>query len=131
MCSVLGQNRSLRGQPGSGGFWCIEGFIDLNTYKIQAKYIKKTYEMKLNETDYLNKIKELCKLLNVYESIFDQEDVLNVRRDISILEGKIEEDKKIKNYSVLIEHLEILCQNGGSKDTKIFRCETKERCRLE
>ena len=69
-------------------------YMDLNTYKIQAKYVKKIYEMKLNEIDYLNKIKELCKLLNVYESILDQEDVLNVRREISILEGKIAEDKK-------------------------------------
>ena len=65
----------------------------LNRYKIQAKYIKKIYEMKVNEIDYSNKIKELCKLLKVYESVFDQEDVLNVRRDISILEGKIQEDK--------------------------------------
>ena len=64
-------------------------------------------------------------MLNVYESIFDQEDVLNVRRDRSILEGKIEEDKIIKKYSVLIEHLEILCQNGGSKDTKYLDVKPK------
>ena len=68
-------------------------YNDLNTYKIQAKYIKKIYEMKINEIDYLNRIKELCKLLKVYESVFDQEDVLNVRRDISILEGKISKTK--------------------------------------
>ena len=75
--------------------------------------------MKINEIDYLNKIKELCKLLKVYESVFDQEDVLNVRRDISILESKIQEDKNlIKQYSNLIEHIEILCQCGGIKDTK-------------
>ena len=71
-------------------------YTDLNTYKIQAKYIKKIYEMKLNEIDYSNKIKELCILLKVYESVFDQEDVLNVRRDISILEGKIQEDESNK-----------------------------------
>ena len=53
--------------------------------------------MKFNEIDFLNKIKELCKLLKVYESVFDQEDVLNVRRDVSLLEGKISEDKKLKN----------------------------------
>ena len=94
-------------------------YTDLNTYKIQAKHIKKIYEITLNEIDYSNKIKELCKLLKVYESVFDQEDVLNVRRDISLLEGKISEDKKlIKQYSHLIEHIEILCQNGGSGDTK-------------
>ena len=69
--------------------------------------------MKLNEIDYSNKIKELCKLLKVYESVFDQEDVLNVRRDISVLEGKIQEDtNSIKQYSDLIEHIETLCQNG-------------------
>ena len=85
-------------------------YTDLNTYKIQAKYIKKIYEMKLNEIDYSNKIKELCILLKVYESVFDQEDVLNVWHDISILEGKIQEDKNlIKQYSDLIEHIEILC----------------------
>ena len=66
-------------------------YTDLNTYKIQVKYIKKIYEMKKNEIDYSNKIKELRKLLKVYESVFDQEDVLNVRRDISVLEGKIQE----------------------------------------
>ena len=58
-------------------------------------------------------------MLKVYESVFDQEDVLNVRRDISVLEGKIQEDKtSIKQYSNLIEHIEILCQCGGIKDTK-------------
>ena len=69
---------------------------DLNTYNIQAKYIKNIYEMKINEIHYLDKITELCKLLKVYENVFDQEDVLNVRRDISIisiLEGQISEDK--------------------------------------
>ena len=101
-------------------------YTDLNTYKIQAKYIKKIYEMKLNEIDYSNKIKELCKLLKVYESVFDQEDVLNVRRDISFLEGKISEDKKlIKQYSDLIEHTEILCQCGGLTDTKYLDVKPK------
>ena len=101
-------------------------YTDLNTYKTQAKYIKKIYEMKLNEIDYSNKIKELCKLLKVYESVFDQEDVLNVRRDISVLEGKIQEDKNsIKQYSDLIEHIEILCQNGGSADTKYLDVKPK------
>ena len=69
-------------------------YTSLNTYKIQAKYSKKMYEMKLNEIDYSNKIKELCKLLKVYESVFDQEDVLNVRCDISIWKVKF---RKIKN----------------------------------
>ena len=101
-------------------------YTDLNTYKIQAKYIKKIYEIKLNEIDYSNKIKELCKLLKVYESVFDQEDVLNVRRDISILEGKISEDKKLlKQYSDLIEHTEILCQCGGLTDTKYLDVKPK------
>ena len=101
-------------------------YTDLNTYKIQAKYIKKIYEMKINEIDYLNKSKELCKLLKVYESVFDQEDVLNVRRDISILESKIQEDKKLtKQYSNLIEHIEILCQCGGIKDTKYLDVKPK------
>ena len=36
------------------------------------KYIKMIYEIKTNETDYLNKIKELIKLLNNYEGIFDK-----------------------------------------------------------
>ena len=75
----------------------------------------------------LPEIKELCKLLTVYESVFDQEDVLNVRRDISILEGKIQEDKNlIKQYSDLIEHIERLCcQNGGSRDTKYLDVKPK------
>ena len=101
-------------------------YTDLNTYKVQVKYIKKIYDMKINEIDYLNKIKELCKLLKVYGSVFDQEDVLNVRRDISLLEGKILEDKKlIKQYSDLIEHIEILCQNGGSADAKYLDVKAK------
>ena len=66
-------------------------------------------------------------MAKVYESVFDQEeDVLNVRRDISLLEGKISEDKKlIKQYSDLIEHIEILCQNGGSGDTKYLDVKPK------
>ena len=101
-------------------------YTDLNTYKIQAKYIKKIYEMKINEIDYLNKIKELCNLLKVHESVFDQEDVLNVRRDISILESKIQEDPNLtKQYSNLIEHIEILCQCGGIKDTKYLDVKPK------
>ena len=43
---------------------------------------------------------------------------MKVNCDISLLEGKIQEDKKlIKQYSYLIEHIEILCQSDGSKDT--------------
>ena len=104
-------------------------YTDLNTYKIQAKYIKKIYEMKINEIDYSNKIKELRKLFNVYESLFDQEDVLNVKRDISNLEGKIQEDKNlIKQYSNLIEHIEILCQCGGITDTKYLDVKPKKCC---
>ena len=103
-------------------------YTDLNTYKIQVKYIKKTYEMKINEIDYSNKIKELRKLFNVYESLFDQEDVLNVKRDISNLEGKIQEDKNlIKQYSNLIEHIEILCQCRGIADTKYLDVKPKKR----
>ena len=101
-------------------------YTGLNTYKIQAKYIKKIYEMKINEIDYLKKIKELCKLLKVYGNVFDQEDVLNVRRDISILEGQISEDKRlITQYSDLIEHIEILCQSGGIQDTKYLDVKPK------
>ena len=82
----------------------------LNTFKIQVKYIKKIHDMKMNEVEYLNKIKELRKSWKIYESVFDQEDVLNVRCDISILEGKNQEDTKLlKQYPDLIEHVEILC----------------------
>ena len=101
-------------------------YSDLNIYKIQAKYIKKIYEIKLNEIDYSSKCKELCKLLKVYESVFDQEDVLNVRRDISLLEDKISEDKQlVKQYSDLIEHIEILCQFRGITDTKYLDVKPK------
>ena len=101
-------------------------YTDLNTYKIQAKYVKKICEINLNEIDYSNKNKELCKLLKVYESVFDKEDVLNVRRVISLLEGKISEDKRlIKQYSDLLEHIEILGQNGGSRDTKYLDVKPK------
>ena len=80
---------------------------------------KKTYETKINETDYLNTINELRKLFKAHESVFDTHDVLNVRCDISLLEGKIQEDEKlIKQYSDLTEHIEILFNRGGNKDTK-------------
>ena len=82
--------------------------------------------MKINEIDFSNKTKELCKLAKVYESVFDQEDVLNVRRDTSLLEGKISEDKQLtKQYSDLTEHIEILCQNGGSGDTQYLDVKPK------
>ena len=101
-------------------------YTGLNTYKIQLKYIKKIYEIKLNETDYLNKINELRKLVKTYESVFDTHDVVNVRCDISFLEGNIQEVKKlIKQYSDLIEHIEKLCQSGGSKDTKYLDVKPK------
>ena len=58
------------------------------------KYIKMIYEIKVNETDYLNKIKELIKLLNNYEGIFDNEDVCNVKSDISFWKVKF---KKINS----------------------------------
>ena len=44
---------------------------------------------------------------------------MNVERDISILEGKIQEDRNlIEQYSDLIEHVEILRNLEGDKDTK-------------
>ena len=55
-------------------------YTDLNTYKTQAKYLKKIYDMKINEIDYLKKIKELCKLLKVDENAFDQEDVVKSQK---------------------------------------------------
>ena len=101
-------------------------YTNLKTYKAQLKYIKKIYQIKINETDYLNKINELIKLLKRYEGILVNEDVCNVRSDISFLEGKIQEDKQlITKYSKLIEHVEILCQNGGSPDTKYFDTKPK------
>ena len=61
-----------------------------------------------------------------YEGIFDDEDVCNVKHDISFLEGKTQEDKQlIKKYSELIEHVEILCQNGGSPDSKYLDTKPK------
>ena len=58
--------------------------------------------------------------------MFDTHDVVNVRCDISFLEGNIQEVKKlIKQYSDLIEHIEILCQSGGSKDTKYLDVKPK------
>ena len=101
-------------------------YTNLKTYKTQLKYIKKIYQKKISETDYLNKISELIKLLKKYEGIFDDEDVCNVKHDISFLEGKTQEDKQlIKKYSELIEHVEILCQNGGSPDTKYLDAKPK------
>ena len=38
-------------------------YTDLNTYKIQAKYIKKIYEMKINEIDYFFKKKNYVSCL--------------------------------------------------------------------
>ena len=101
-------------------------YTNLKTYKTQLKYIKKIYQKKNSETDYLNKISELIKLLKKYEGIFDDEDVCNVKHDISFLEGKTQEDKQlIKKYSELIEHVEILCQNGGSPDSKYLDTKPK------
>ena len=58
--------------------------------------------------------------------MFDTHDVVNVRCDISLLEGKLQEDKKLmQQYSDLIEHIEILCQNGGGKDTKYLDVKPK------
>ena len=69
-------------------------YTNLKTYKTQLKYIKKIYEIKMNETDYLNKINESEKLLKRYEGIFDEEDACNVKSDIFFLENKF---KKINN----------------------------------
>ena len=61
-----------------------------------------------------------------YEGIFDNEDVCNVKSDISFLEGKIQEDKQlIKKYSELTEHIEILCNSGGNKETKYLDTKPK------
>ena len=107
-------------------------YTNLKTYKAQLKYIKKIYQIKINETDYLNKINELIKLLKRYEGILVNKDVCNVRSDISFLEGKIQEDKQlITKYSKLIEHVEILCQNGGSPDTKYFDTKPKHAVKMD
>ena len=58
------------------------------------KYTKKIYEMKIHEIDYLSKINELKESIKVYEGVIDYEDVRDVTYDISVLEGKIEEDKQ-------------------------------------
>ena len=59
---------------------------------------------------------------------FDTRDVAIDRCDISLLEGKIQEDKKLmKHYSDLIEHIEILCQNGGSGDAKYLDVKPKNK----
>ena len=46
--------------------------------------------------------------------------------DISMLEGKIQEDKQlIKNYSDLIEHIDILCNCEGNLNTKYLDVKPK------
>ena len=101
-------------------------YTNLKTYKIQMKYIKKIYEFKINELYYRNKINELLKLLKVYKDVFDNNDIRNIKDDISMLEDKIQEDKQlIKKYSELIEHVEILCQEIGMKDTKYLELKPK------
>ena len=93
-------------------------YTNLKTYRMQVNYVQKIYEIKINETDYLQKFNELRKFV-VYESVFDTHDVLNVRCDISFLEGKFQETKNlIKQYSDLIEHFEILCNSGGNTNAK-------------
>ena len=68
----------------------------------------------------------LKKLLKNCEGIFDNEDVCNVKSDISGLEGKIQEDKQLfKKYAELVEHIETLCQNDGNKDTKYLDTKPK------
>ena len=61
-------------------------YTNLKTYRMQVKYVQEIlYDIKINETDHLNKFNELRKLINVYESVFDTHGVLNVRCDISLL----------------------------------------------
>ena len=67
-------------------------YTNLKTYRMQVNYVQKIYEIKINETDYLQKFNELRKFV-VYESVFDTHDVLNVRCDISFLEVN---SKKLK-----------------------------------
>ena len=56
---------------------------------MQVKYVKKIYEIKLNEIDYVNKVNELRKLAEVYENVFDTHDVVNVRCGMKVKSKKI------------------------------------------
>ena len=44
-------------------------YTNLNTYKMQVKYIKKIYEMKANEIEHQNEFKRQEKFNKVYEGV--------------------------------------------------------------
>ena len=98
-------------------------YTNLNTYKIQAKYIVKLYSLKRNVIEYNLKIAELRKLKQVYSNILDAEDFDKIKQDIQMLENKTTEDQvRIKEYSKMIEHIEILCNSQGrTYDTKYLK----------
>ena len=97
-------------------------YTNLNTYKTQAKYIAKLYNLKRNAIEYNFEIAELRKLKQVYSNLFDAEDSDKIMPDIQILENKAREDQeRIKECSTMIEHIEICCiccNSEGTNDTK-------------
>ena len=64
-------------------------YTNLETYKIQMKYMK--------------------KLMEVHKDIMDEEDKENIMNDIKSIQDKLEQDElNIKKFAILIEHIEDL-----------------------
>ena len=92
-------------------------YANLNTYKIQAKYIVKIYNLKRNVIQYNFETAELRKLKHVYSNTFEAEDCNKIMQDTQMLESKAREDQvRINQYSKMIEHIEIVCNSGGTDD---------------
>ena len=89
-------------------------YTTLNTYKIQMKYIKKIYDIRINENTLKFKQIELNKLMETHKDIMDEEDKENIMNDIKFIQDELEQDElNITKYATLIEHIEMLIHNGG------------------
>ena len=94
-------------------------YTNLETYKIQMKYIKKIYHIKLNEKTRKFKQIELNRLMEVHEDIMDEEDKENIMNHIKSIQDKLEQDElNIKKFAILIEHIEMLIHTESGEDLK-------------
>ena len=52
--------------------------------------------------------------MEVHKGIMDEEDKENILKDIKLIQDRLDEDElNIKKYAALIEHIEMLINNGG------------------
>ena len=94
-------------------------YTNLETYKIQMKYIKNVYDIKINEKALKFKQLELNKLMEVHKDIMDEDDKENIMNDMKSIQDKLEQDElNIKKFAILIEHIEILIHTESGGDLK-------------